>query len=163
MNTELQEATTQSPTQTQAQAAPRPADYAIYKPNQRGSGGVVRFNINRPRAAVFVEAANQSGEKQFDWEKKMTMKWGLTDLGAALAVLGGRQPQAKLFHQSEKANSAFEMSARQEADRAPFLLAMSRQDNTTKEVQKVAIPLTFAEACVLETALKAAIVRLLRW
>ena len=38
--------------------------YAIYKPNQRGTGGVVRFNLNAQKGAVFVEAAAQSGDAQ---------------------------------------------------------------------------------------------------
>lgn len=53
-----------------------PNGYAIYKPNQRGTGGVVRFNLNAEKGAVFVEAAAQSGEKQFDWDSKIIMKWG---------------------------------------------------------------------------------------
>jgi len=155
---------TQTPIQeTAPQTTTRPADYAIYKPNSRGTGGVVRFGLNRQRAAVFVEAASQSGEKQFDWENKITMKWGLADLGAALAVLQARQPQAKLFHQSEKASTACELAARTEADRAPFLVHVSRQDATTKSVQKVTIPLTHAEASVLEAACRAAVVRLVGW
>ena len=62
-------------------ATERSPEYAIYKPNSRGSGGVVRFGLNPAKAAVFVEAAAQSGEKQFDWENKIIMKWGLPDLG----------------------------------------------------------------------------------
>ncbi|HRH99191.1 MAG TPA: hypothetical protein PLB55_24830, partial [Prosthecobacter sp.] len=88
------------------------AEYAIYKPNGRGNGGVIRFELNRAKGAVFVDAATQSGEKQFDWEQKITMKWGLNDLGVILATLQGRQEQAKLFHQSEKANSAFDLTFR---------------------------------------------------
>ncbi len=76
-------------------------EYAIYKPNGRGTGGVIRLEFNRTKGAVFVDAASQSGEKQFDWEQKITMKWGLSDLGTVLATLQGRQEQAKLFHQSE--------------------------------------------------------------
>jgi hypothetical protein len=144
-------------------AVERTPDYAIYKPNSRGSGGVVRFGLNRNKAAVFVDAASQSGEKQFDWENKITMKWGLSDLGAVLATLQGRLPQAKLFHQTEKANSAFELSVREDPERAPYLLSISRQDATDKSLRKVNIPLTHSEAAVLETALRAAVTRLLRW
>lgn len=144
-------------------AAMRSSDYAIYKPNPRGSGGVVRFSLNRPKASVFVDAACQSGEKQFDWENKITMKWSLSDLGQVLATLQGRLPQAKLFHQSEKANSAFELTLREEPDRAPYLLGVSRQNATDKSLRKVTIPLTHGEAAVLETALRAAITRLLKW
>ena len=70
---------------TASSAATKPnAEYAIYKPNGRGNGGVIRFEFNRTKGAVFVDAATQSGEKQFDWESKITMKWGLSDLGTVI-------------------------------------------------------------------------------
>ncbi len=141
----------------------RSAEYAIYKPNSRGTGGVVRFGLNRAKAAVFVDAANQSGEKQFDWESKITMKWGLPDLGTVLAALQGRHPQAKLFHQSEKANSAFDLTFQDDPARAAYLLSISRQDPTDKSLRKVTIPLSHGEAALLETALRLAVTRLLGW
>ena len=141
----------------------RNPDYAIYKPNSRGSGGVIRFGLNRNKAAVFLEAAAQSGEKQFDWDRKIVMKWGLPDIGAALAVLQGRTSGAKLFHQSEKANSAFELQVRDDPDRAPFLMSISRQDVADKSLRKVTIPISHAEAAIMETALRTAVARILRW
>ncbi len=147
-----------------AASATKPnAEYAIYKPNGRGNGGVIRFEFNRTKGAVFVDAATQSGEKQFDWESKITMKWGLNDLGVVLATLQGRQDQAKLFHQSDKANSAFELSFRDDPQKAPFFMSMSRQEAASKSVKKVMIPVTYAEAAILETALRAAITRLIGW
>ncbi len=143
--------------------AERSSDYAIYKPNTRGSGGVIRFGLNRSKGSIFVDAAAQAGEKQFDWENKITMKWGLSDLGTVLATLQGKLPQAKLFHQSEKANSAFELTPREDPERAPYLMSISRQETAAKTVRKVTIPLTHGEAAVLEAALHAAIARLLRW
>jgi len=137
--------------------------YAIYKPNQRGTGGVVRFNLNAEKGAVFVEAASQSGEKQFDWDSKIIMKWGLSDIGAALATLQGRTPQAKLFHKTDKASSAFEMTLRDDPERAPYSLTVSRQEVADKSLRKVSIPLTHAEAAVLETALRTATTRILGW
>jgi hypothetical protein len=150
-------------TTTESPRPDRTPDYAIYKPNSRGTGGVIRFGLNRTKAALFVDAASQSGEKQFDWESKITMKWGLSDLGTVLATLQGRQPQAKLFHQSEKANSAFELILREDPDRAPWLMTVSRQDSVDKSLRKVTIPVSHGEAAVLETALRAAVTRLLRW
>ena len=144
-------------------AAERLAEYAIYKPNSRGSGGVVRFGLNRVKAALFVDAASQAGEKQFDWENKITMKWGLSDLGTVLAALQGRVTQGKLFHQSEKANSAFELTFQDDPDRAPYLLSISRQDAADKSLRKVTIPLSQGEAAVLETALRTAVSRILGW
>lgn len=146
-----------------APAVERSAEYAIYKPNSRGTGGVVRFDLNRAKASIFVDAAAQSGEKQFDWENKITMKWGLADVGSVLAALQGRLPQAKLFHQSDKANSACDLIYQDDPDRAPYLLSVSRQEAADKSLRKVAIPLTHGEAAVLESALRAAVARLLGW
>ena len=141
----------------------RSSEYAIYKPNSRGSGGVVRFGLNKAKGSLFVDATNQSGEKQFDWENKITMKWGLSDLGSVIAALQGRMPQAKLFHQSEKANSAFELTRQDVPERAPYLLSISRQDSTDKSLRKITLPLSHGEAAVLETALQTAVTRLLGW
>jgi hypothetical protein len=141
----------------------RPSDYAIYKPNSRGNGGVIRFGLNRAKASLFVDAAAQSGEKQFDWENKVTMKWALSDIGTVLATLQGRTLQAKLFHQSEKANSACELSYQDDPDRAPYLLSVSRQMSEDKSLRKVMIPLSHGEAAMLEAALRAAVPHLLGW
>ena len=138
-------------------------DYAIYKPNSRGSGGVIRFEWNREKASVFVDAASQSGDKQFDWENKITMKWALTDLGNILATLQGRQAQSKLFHQSERANSAFELTYQTDPERAPYLMSLSRQELKDKTLRKVSIPVSHGEAAVLETAVRTAIGRILGW
>lgn len=154
--------TTQEPT-NEVPATNRSNDHAIYKPNSRGNGGVMRFSLNRAKGAVFLDAASQSGEKAFDWENKITMKWGLSDLGPVIAVLQGRQETAKLFHQSDKANSAFEITRRDDPDRAPFVANISRQESADKSVRKVGIPLTLGEAVVLEAALRAAATRLIGW
>lgn len=161
MNTTTQDPATETPAPQGATANRN--DHAIYKPNSRGTGGVMRFSLNRAKAAVFLDAAAQSGDKAFDWENKITMKWGLSDLGPVIAVLQGRQETAKLFHQSEKANSAFEISRRDDPDRAPFVASVSRQNAEDKSLRKVAIPLTLGEAVVLEAALRAATTRLIGW
>ena len=155
--------TTTASANTNERSAERSADYTIYKPNARGNGGVVRFGLNPAKGSVFVDAATQSGEKQFDWDHKITMKWGLPDIGQALATLQGRLPQTKLYHQTEKSNSAFELAPRDDPERAPYLMSLSRQDATDKSVRKVVIPLTHGEAAVLETVLKAAVCRLVGW
>ena len=48
----------------------RSSEYAIYKPNSRGSGGVIRFGLNRSKGAIFVDAASQ------DNYEKQSMAWG---------------------------------------------------------------------------------------
>ena len=152
-----------APTPQPERSAERPADYTIYKPNSRGNGGAVHFGLNPAKAAMFVDAAAQTGEKQFDWDSKIIMKWGLSDVGPVLATLQGRQPQAKLFHQTEKANSAFELTARDDPERAPYALSISRQETADKSVRKVSIPISHGEAAVLEAALRTAVARLVGW
>ncbi len=142
---------------------PENTEYPIYKPNSRGTGGVFRFDLNREKACVFLDAASQKGDRQFDWDTKITMKWGLADLGSTLAVLQGRMPQAKLFHKSEKATSTFEITCRDDPERAPYMLAVTRQETADRSLRKVAVPLTHAEAAVLETAIRTAIARILGW
>jgi len=137
--------------------------HTIYKPNSRGTGAAIRFSLNRDKAAMFIEAAPQTGDRQFDWENKLIMKWGLNDIGGALAVLQGHQPAAKLFHQTEKGNSTFELITRDDPERAPYMLTVSRQNATTREVRKAALPLTHGEAAVLEAALRGAVARLIGW
>ncbi len=166
MNTTLiQESAAVSSPDTRPEGATfeRNPDYTIYKPNSRGSGGVMRFGFSQQKSAIFVEAATQSGEKQFDWERKIIMKWSLSDIGTILATVQGRQPQAKLFHQSEKACSTCELIHRDDPERAPYLITISRQDTADKTIRKVTIPLSHPEAAILETALKSAITRILAW
>ena len=110
---------------TEASPTNQSRQYAIYKPNAHGSGGVIRFDLNVDKSAIFVDAASQSGERQFDWEKKFTMKWGLSDIGAALAALQGRTVQAKLFHKTDYANSACELVKQDDPERAPFIMSIS--------------------------------------
>lgn len=166
MNTTTLEETTSTPSSGARQEGSSPErnpDYTIYKPNSRGSGGVMRFGFNVQKAAIFVESAAQAGEKQFDWERKIIMKWGLSDIGSILATIQGRTSQAKLFHQSEKGNSTCELIQREDPERAPYLLTISRQDAADKTLRKVTIPLSHSEAAILETILKTAIHRILAW
>lgn len=149
-----------NPNQTEKEYA---NNYPIYKPNSGGNGGVIRFGLNAEKGAIFVEAASQSGDRVFDWDNKIIMKWGLPDIGAALAVLQNRQPEGKLFHKTEISNSSFEILRRDNPDRAPYLLTISRQESADKSVRKVMIPMTHAEAAVLETLMQTAINRILAW
>lgn len=162
--TPTESASFESATQGKASKVfPKKRDHTIYKPNGRGTGAAIRFSLNREKEAMFLEAAPQTGDRQFDWENKLIMKWGITDIGGTLAVLQGRQSTVKLFHQTEKGNSTFEMMSRNEPERAPFMLHFSKQNALSREVSKVAIPISHSEAAVLEAALKSAISRLIGW
>jgi hypothetical protein len=144
---------------------PPQGQYAIYKPVRSGKGGVLRFELNAQMPAVFVEAAHQSQAemRRFDWEHKIVMKWGLSDLGEVLAVIERRQPEAKLFHQTEKGNTAFEI--KHQAERTPpnFFASISRQRAETKDVDKLGISVSLGEAAVLSALLRHAVLVLAGW
>ena len=91
------------------------------------------------------------------------MKWGLSDICAVLVTFKNRNPQAKLFHKTDKASSACELTFRDDPERAPYALLISRQEEADKSLRKVSIPLTHAEAAILETALRTAVERILGW
>ncbi len=164
-NTSPQLHTSEANASNEPQAAwrDRPGDYPIYKPNSRGDGGVIRFGLNLSKRAIFVDAASQNGERQFDWDNKVTMKWGLSDIGEVLSVLRGRIPQAKLFHRTDKANSAVEFARRDDPELAPFFMTLSRQEAADKSLRRVSIPVTHAEAAVLEVLLQGAVTQMVGW
>jgi hypothetical protein len=72
-------------------------------------------------------------------------------------------PQAKLFHKTDYANSAFELVSRDDPENAPYIMSISRQEAADKSLRKVSIPITHAEVAVLETVLKTAVARLIGW
>ncbi len=139
--------------------------YAIYKPVKSGKGGVLRFELNPDAPAVFVEAAHQEpgAERRFAWSKKIVMKWGLSDIGEALSVLEKRTAEAKLFHQTPKGNTAFEI--KYQADRKPanFFVTISGQRADTKEVDRLGVSVSSGEAAVLSAILRHAAVVLVGW
>jgi len=138
-------------------------EFAIYKPTRNNTGGVLRLNLAREKGALFVDAALQKGEKAFDWQQKITMKWGLTDLGEVLAVLERRQEEAKLFHQTEKQSTTFHIRHQVQDERNNYFAQITKQITATKEVSRVAVPISQGEAAVLATLLRAAAVTLAGW
>jgi hypothetical protein len=151
--------------ETAAAPTRRHGQFTIYKPVKSGAGGALRFELSPERKAVFVEGAHQQeGQlRRFKWTSKIVMKWGLGDLGEALAVIERRQPEAKLFHKNEKGNTAFEL--KYQADRKPanFFATLSRQRGDTKEVDRLGVSLSPGEGAVLAALFRRAAVVLSGW
>lgn len=151
--------------ETAAATTRRHGQFTIYKPVKSGKGGALRFELSPERGAIFVEGAHQEeGQvRRFKWTSKIVMKWGLGDLGEALAVIERRQPEAKLFHKNEKGNTAFEL--KYQADRKPpnFFATLSSQRGDTKDVDRLGISLSPGEGAVLAALLRHAAVVLAGW
>jgi hypothetical protein len=84
-------------------------------------------------------------------------------VGEALAVLERRQPAAKLFHQTEKGNTAFEIKYQTERQPANYFVTLSRQRAETKEVDRLGVSVSPGEAAVLSALLRRAAVVLAGW
>jgi hypothetical protein len=140
-------------------------NYTVYKPAKSGKGGAMRFDLNAQTPAVFVEAARQlpDEERRFDWESKVVMKWGPNDIGEILAVLDRVQGETKLFHQTDKGNTAFELKLQGDRTPATFFATLSRQRADTKEVDRLGISVSLGEAAVLAALLRHAALVLAGW
>ena len=151
--------------ESQTQSRVQRGRYAIYKPLKSGKGCALTFEINTQMPAVFVEIAGQvsAEQRRFDWEKKVVMKWGLADIGEIVAALDGNQKEAKLFHQTDKGNTAFDLRHQSDREPANFSASMSRQRSGAKDVTRFRISISQGEAAVLLTVLRQSVLVLSRW
>jgi hypothetical protein len=152
---------------------------AYYHPNQTGKGCAVRFELRPARRGregyVFAElarqksaASRQNGAIQgatFDWESRVAVKLGLTDVCALLTVLEGRVAAAGgdkgLFHQTEGATAVITFR-RVEQPFAGYALEVSRKEKGKEgaEPVRLRIGLSEAEGCGLRQVLAAAVFHL---
>ena len=152
---------------------------AFYHPNQAGHGCAVQFELRPARRGregyVFAELAHQKSMTQrqkgalkgatFDWETRVAVKLGLTDVCAMLAVLEGRSAAAGgdkgLFHQTEVATTVIAFK-RVEQPFAGYAFEVSRKEKnrTDAEAVRLRIGLSEAEGCGLRQVFAAAIFHL---
>jgi len=130
-----------------------PQTLACYKNYKDGNGGAIQFKLSvRPIKEkenewirnVFIEAANQMGDQEFNWKNKIVMKLGLPDIGSIKAVLSRRDSEAKLFHKNPKGNTVFEIKE-QGTGRTGYYMNIKRNPNEGNP-SSVSIPLTNGEA-----------------
>jgi len=82
--------------------------YSIYKPNKKGNGSAMQFDFNPNRESIFIEAATQKGEQEFDWNNKIVFKLAANDIAKLLTVLEGKTKTIDLFHEPGKSPFAQE-------------------------------------------------------
>ena len=85
------------------------------------------------------------------------------DIGEILAALDRRQDDAKLYHSTDKASTAFEL--KYQGDRTPpnYFASMSRQKTDTKDVERFGVAVSMGEASVLSALLRHAVLVLSSW
>lgn len=158
--------------------------YSIYKPNKRGSGAAMQFDFNPNRESIFVEAAAQKGEQEFDWDNKLVLKLGVNDIPKLLLVLEGKSKTIDLFHESSKSQFAHEKkvgalavapaswtTVAKNVKNASFNLARSdygffaklSQEYADSSVRSVSIPISEDEAVALRVLFSRAIEAIYKW
>ena len=138
-------------------------EYAVYKPTSSGKGGVMRWRLDLPNSSVFVDAAPQLAQRKFDWENKVYMKWGISDIGEILAVLERRQDAAELYHESPSGVATFSIKYQRDRKPANYFLQLSRKPKDAADKSSVAVPVSQAEAATLCVLMRASVVRILKW
>ncbi|HAS81086.1 MAG TPA: hypothetical protein DCS43_00015 [Verrucomicrobia bacterium] len=136
---------------------------AFYHPTSTGRGAAVRFELHPARRGhdgyMFAEIAAQktlasrstAGIKgaTFDWDAKIGMKLGITDVCALLAVLEGKTASAGgekgLFHQSTSASTVIGFR-RVDAPSEGFCLEVSRKEKQAGATDPVRLRVVLSEA-----------------
>ena len=130
--------------------------YPIYKPNGKGTGAAIQFKPDFDKGCIFINAANQAGEKSYNWDSKVIMKLGMSDIGKIIATLARRTTECKLFHKSERGQTTFDLKP---GTKYGYML------NTTSTISdsRVNLPVSDDEAEILLTLLRSVVPIFSRW
>ena len=149
----------------------------FYHPNARGTGSALRLEPHVARKpgercdGFFLEMAPQKTLSSredghgkpatFDWEKKITVKLGFTDICELLAVLEGKSEQAGgkrdgLYHQNGRTNTLIRMAAHEAGGCA---ISLSRKAAGEQEASRVGTVLSLPESLGLRHVLTFGILR----
>jgi len=137
----------------------------FYHPNNARTGSAVRIELRLNRKGesgyncFFLEMARQSGQTagekgkrrhaRFDWENKITVKLGFTDVCELMAVLEGRKAEAGngkrgIYHAAGNSNTIITFKKRPDAP--GYLLGLSRKSSGSDVPNKAHIILSDVEA-----------------
>lgn len=145
-----------------AAAGRYPDRLALYHASGKGNGAAIRLEARLNRDGeqgyncFFLEAAAQNGSPQggrerqtaFDWEHKITVKLGFSDICELLAVLEGVQAQAGgrrngLYHESRDAVTMIRFERREDGS---YCLGLSRKVGDPSEPHRLHFVLSPVEA-----------------
>jgi hypothetical protein len=152
---------------------------AWYHPNGAGNGTAMQLELKLSRResdrynCFFMEMAQQKtsagrdGERRvaatFDWERKLTVKLGFTDVCELLTVLEGRAEKvggqrSGLYHENGKACTV--IGFQKNTEKGGYLVSLSRKDKASGQVAKMFMALSEAEATGLRCVLQGSLVYL---
>lgn len=142
--------------------------FSVYKPNKKLSGLAIQFDFNPARESVFVEAAPQKGEQEFDWGSKLVMKLSDAEIAKLVSFLEGKTKSLDLYHDMSKAKTLSEDNRTKNTTLNAvkgdygFFLKISQQ-NTDGSVRAVNVPLGDDEGVALRLLLEQALKKIYGW
>ena len=146
---------------TKTQRNYRP-NFRLYHPNSKGAGGALEMELHPAKNRT---VGSRTGEKPtfstFDWEHKLCVKLGFSDLCKILQVMRGEcetiEDGKGLIHRTK--TGATRISFRHVCEPVHgYSLDISRKSNADGEVQSVHIFITVSEALGIGLALEQSMV-----
>jgi hypothetical protein len=137
--------------------------FAIYKANNAKTGSAAQFSLSSNKDCVFLEFGRQINERDspapYDWENKITVKLGFSDLGKILLLLNGRGPEKlDLFHKNQKGNKVLSLQAQ---DNGYYMKVSAKEGDSGPA--SIATPISFDESVLLKLTLERAFHIILGW
>lgn len=145
----------------------------FYHPTQSGGGAAMRLDLKLTRGSdscFFLELAPQKtaatrdgggrSPATFDWEKKLIVKLGFTDVCEFLTVLEGRADKVGgqrngLFHDNGKASAV--ISLQRNTEKGGYSLGVSKKSKEGGDAVRQGILLNDSEAIGLRGILQASL------
>lgn len=148
----------------------RRRDIGIYKPTKKGSGAVAQFKLGLKNDCMFLECARQNAPidspKPYDWENKIIVKLGETDITKMLAYFNLHKPGAplKLHHETPGGgNKRIELKWQEYQGRPQYYLSVSHQLDSGEIKTRVGLAIGLDEVEYLKIAFRRALEIILDW
>lgn len=136
--------------------------FCIYKANNKGTGSAAQFQLGSKKDCVFLELANQirpkDDAKPYDWEGKVIVKLGQTDIGKLLHLFSSNLDGVELFHKNDKGNKVVKFTAQENG----FYLKVSSKEGDGAPIS-ISLPISWDEAHLLKLVLERAFIIMLGW
>lgn len=124
----------------------------LKKPGTDNNGQIVR-------GCMFFEIANAiEGSDKMDWNNKINMKIGVSDIGKILAGLKSRK-EIKIYHENSQGNSALNIAEGQQ----PGTFAFNFSKKVGDQVQRANIYLNVEDMNVFLILLETGLPAMLGW
>lgn len=130
-----------------------PQRVSFYRANSSGTGVAFQLSIWAAKRSFTLAAANQNGDKSFDWkEGKVNAKLGNSDIGKLLSVLSGRADKADMIHEFNGQVTLIRIE--KDTKGVGYWLNLGRGKKTDPDNKRFGIRLELEEAIILEQALR---------